>query len=376
MNIKKAGAVVISTGATPYLLIGSQGTIAQSKVFVEGIKKPLSIKNASIVKSLFVDAVAGVWTLTVPNPAAGATLTVVAKGIVPDAPEVDKDIHINCDINASSDLTQSEWVAKIIATFNGNPTAKKLFTATAGGAGEVVFTEITAGVGHSIYAKHYASGVSVVNTTVSKKNTGMTYAQVAKMIADQADGGGSDFDITVLGTLATSDNFNVWTITLPQNTIMKTFGFSENKPVSYDIIVEDSFAITSNGSNFPSRLEQIIKIDATNFAPLYGTAAFTDATIEADDEIVTKAAHGFVTGDNVILTQVTNGTGLTAGGVYEVVRLSSSTFSLRAGNAAVAVSADGTALGFRKITANPLPTGVHYGGDATAAELLCPDFVV
>lgn len=62
--------------------------------------------------------------------------------------------------------------------------------------------------------------------------------------------------------------------------------------------------------------------------PLNNGTALTGVTGEADDEIFTKVAHGLVTGQRVILTAVTGGTGLTAGNVYYAIRLDADTFNL------------------------------------------------
>lgn len=67
----------------------------------------------------------------------------------------------------------------------------------------------------------------------------------------------------------------------------------------------------------------------------------TGGAIEADDNIYTKAAHGFVTGDRVLLDSLTGGTGLTAGNYYYFHRLSSSTGYLCS---TPALAAAGTAI--------------------------------
>ncbi len=84
--------------------------------------------------------------------------------------------------------------------------------------------------------------------------------------------------------------------------------------------------------------------------PSNNGTAVTGATVEADDDIVTKASHGFVTGDRVRLTDITNGTGLTLNDYYFVHRLSANNLYLcataadAAAGTPVAVSADGTGL--------------------------------
>jgi len=87
------------------------------------------------------------------------------------------------------------------------------------------------------------------------------------------------------------------------------------------------------------------------------TGTETAAVMEADDELVTMAAHGLVSGDAIVLTSKTGGTGLTVGTTYYVGRVSSSTFYLYTARASalagdtgavVAISADATAMAYNK----------------------------
>ncbi len=54
-------------------------------------------------------------------------------------------------------------------------------------------------------------------------------------------------------------------------------------------------------------------------------AAVTSGTIEADDNIYSKATHGFETGDRLTLNSLTGGTGVTAGQIYFFHKLTSGT---------------------------------------------------
>ena len=65
---------------------------------------------------------------------------------------------------------------------------------------------------------------------------------------------------------------------------------------------------------------------ATTITATYTTATqVTGGAIEADDDIYTKADHGYVTGDDVKLVSLTNGTGLTAGTTYYFHRIDDDT---------------------------------------------------
>lgn len=72
-----------------------------------------------------------------------------------------------------------------------------------------------------------------------------------------------------------------------------------------------------------------VSVDATDVVlALTKGLQVTAIAIEADDDICTKAAHGFDTGDAVKLVSLTGGTGLTAGTTYYVIKLTASTFKL------------------------------------------------
>lgn len=60
-------------------------------------------------------------------------------------------------------------------------------------------------------------------------------------------------------------------------------------------------------------------------ATLTAGTAVTGGAIEADDDIYTKAAHGFQTGDALKLVSLTGGTGATAGTTYYFRKLSANT---------------------------------------------------
>ncbi len=74
--------------------------------------------------------------------------------------------------------------------------------------------------------------------------------------------------------------------------------------------------------------------------PTNNGTALTSVTAEADDDLFTKAAHGLVTGQRVVLTAMTSVVGVTVGVAYYVIAVSSSTFKL-ASTRALAVAGTG-----------------------------------
>lgn len=74
--------------------------------------------------------------------------------------------------------------------------------------------------------------------------------------------------------------------------------------------------------------------------PSNNGASLTAVTAEADDDLVTKAAHGLETGDPVTYVSGTGFTGLTAGTRYFAIKASSSTFKV-ATTRALAVAGTG-----------------------------------
>lgn len=79
-------------------------------------------------------------------------------------------------------------------------------------------------------------------------------------------------------------------------------------------------------------------------------AAVSTGTVEADDEVVTLTSHGFQTGDPLVLTAITGGTGLTQGNTYYAIRTGANTLKLATSLAnaqagtAVNVTVDGTGI--------------------------------
>lgn len=97
----------------------------------------------------------------------------------------------------------------------------------------------------------------------------------------------------------------------------------------------------------------------------------TSATAAASTDLITAAAHGLNTGDEVLLSAITGGTGLTAGTEYYVIRISASTLKLAT---TAALASAGTPI---DITSNATgitlrPSETAYIADVTAMEQVDP----
>jgi hypothetical protein len=79
-------------------------------------------------------------------------------------------------------------------------------------------------------------------------------------------------------------------------------------------------------------------------------SALTSVTAEADDDLITKAAHGLETGDPFVISAMTGGTGLTTATRYWAIKVSSSTFKAASTRAnalagtAIDITVDGSAM--------------------------------
>lgn len=368
---KLAAAVVIGNASLAYQLIGKLGTVNQGKVAIQGLPKPIPFKGVGeFQKDAYVAAVLGTTTIPIPaSPAAGDDLIINVIGVQPSRPETDAKVFVNASIGPNESLTQAQWGARVVAAFNGNETASQMFTASYS-AGVVTFTQVTALVGQ-IFVK---SNVATIVTTVvsnGSKNKGFTAAQVTAMIADLT----KDYQINTIGTYASTDEFDAYTIVVENSSIMNPFGFKENKPETYLILVDTTY------TTWEADLEAIFKMTAGSFdvAGYSGYGGIVDATFDetggAHEDLFTKAAHGFTDGQPVYFGGITTTTGFTAGIVYYVILKSSSTFqlSLTEGGAAVAGSGDGTAAKLCAVSGGV--AGGDWTGDATAEELLAPRWI-
>lgn len=89
----------------------------------------------------------------------------------------------------------------------------------------------------------------------------------------------------------------------------------------------------------------------------------TSVTAEADDDLLTKSAHGLQTGDRVKITAITGGTGLSNNTVYWAIRASASTFKLATSfynaisGTGIDITLDGTGITLQR----------HFGLDTTTS---------
>jgi hypothetical protein len=105
--------------------------------------------------------------------------------------------------------------------------------------------------------------------------------------------------------------------------------------------------------------------------PSNNGTALTGVTIEADDDLFTKTAHGLLTGDRFCLTAVTGGTGLTQGNYYYAIKVSATTFKA-ASTLALAIAGTGidVTVDGSSVTVTPAENLVAFGFDRRAIAML------
>lgn len=106
--------------------------------------------------------------------------------------------------------------------------------------------------------------------------------------------------------------------------------------------------------------------------PLNNSTAVTGGAIEADDDVYTKTAHGLVTGQRVVLTSFSGGTGLTAATVWYFHRLTADTGLLCATPAAAQAGTLGTActVDATSVVLTPTENVIAFGFDKRAFAVL------
>jgi hypothetical protein len=130
------------------------------------------------------------------------------------------------------------------------------------------------------------------------------------------------------------------TTSLLDNQIIVTFSEKEVGRIYVDAATQKCGALIWHSG----ALEQF----DTRFALSGNGSNITAGTVEADDNIYTKATHGLVTGQRVTLVSLTGGTGLTAGNKYFFHKLSAntgylcSTYALAIAGTAADVTVDAT----------------------------------
>lgn len=160
----------------------------------------------------------------------------------------------------------------------------------------------------------------------------------------------ADFDYDALMTLSGIGNTNGMMNngrTLFVNTTVANYLFSDSRIISKDfagqIVGGEGYRRAVNVGGFAEIVEY-------PDLPSNNGTALTGVTAEADDDLITKAAHGLETGDPFVLTAATGATGLVVGTKYWAIKVSASTFQAAASYAlAVAgteidITVDGSAM--------------------------------
>jgi hypothetical protein len=374
-----SSAVIIGDSADDYLLVGKQGTPTQGKVYLSGLKKPITYKNIhGVAKSAFLIAQPGVFTFSFSAPAAGTKLGIKCIGPRPSRPETEETVFAQANVGEGESITLAAYAERVIAAINNNKAFAELFTATyaiVSTTCTVTLTQVIPGKGK--IALTGASGIvsTLANGTVGRANRGMTFAQVQEMVNNAIV---REYQLEVIGAYTSNSTFDVYAIEVANFTGMNPFSFKENAPEKILIIVSKT-----GNSTFVTALENLLALNSA-FAPVIpATEALAlplsliasdivstislAATGQNTGDTITSNAHGLANDDRVFLTNPP--AGLSAGVLYFVISTATNTFqvSLTSAGAAVAITADGTGIGVRKL-ATPV-------GDANPAELLCPTWL-
>lgn len=166
----------------------------------------------------------------------------------------------------------------------------------------------------------------------------VSYTQQNQFRGIEGNGGsGTNTDATGQGNPVT-DEYG-WQITQRMKEIARDVEWS---------IINQTF-VDDTDINTERKTKGLLEAISTNAFDQGGTS--DTATIEADDEIVTAAAHGLSDGDKIQFTALSGGTGLSLLKTYYVVNSTTGNFqvALNAGGPAVNVTADASSATFEPV---------------------------
>lgn len=188
----------------------------------------------------------------------------------------------------------------------------------------------------------YAIAKGFVDAILAQVNT-RNFSKVQTIAA-------ADFDYDALMTLSGVGNTQGMMNngrTLFVSTTVANYLFADSRIISKDfagqIVGGEGYRRALNVGGFAEILEY-------PDLPSNNGTALTGVTAEADDDLITKAAHGLETGDPFVLTAATGATGLTVGNKYFAIKASASTFKAAASYAdaiagtAIDITVDGSAM--------------------------------
>lgn len=161
------------------------------------------------------------------------------------------------------------------------------------------------------------------------------------------------------------------------NTPVKFTVVGGNNAFGTELMITSGTTIESGDANkyFDLNTLYVVSVSAANKLSvvefLYGTAGTEITGVVTDDssDNFTKANHGLVNGDKIIITNLATTTGLNAYTVYYVINMVGDTFqvSLTSGGAAVVLGTGDGTCSFKKITSSTL-TSVMVSCAATNSD--------
>lgn len=360
-----------SVAACDDVFIGSKGSQKQGLVKLAGLPSfPFSAVKRYSKRQAFQAAVAGVYTFTpgITTPISDFTLGFQWTGFLPKDPKAERQTgKLLCSVSANETMTNEQFCARIVATAQGNTAFSQLYTAAhtvgAGNADVVTFTENVLNTPDrnihfaELYCGEKLSSMTFAKTTATVAQYSYTGQNILDMIANEF--GDSQYTIKG-GAINAAHLYSTFTITVLERDLSAPFDYSVNKPVVYQIFVDEA----TNVTYFESKLNAVFAIDAGTFAPFTGGIA---ATLTIADEKFTVAAATDLPAedDEVVVTSLTTTTGPTVGTTYYAkgVDTAAKTFQISAtkGGAAVNLATgDGSATYLNGA----------WGGDAAADVLL------
>lgn len=161
---------------------------------------------------------------------------------------------------------------------------------------------------------------------VAGKAIPAAYSGAKTTIAVPSDVGADQFKVFPATLSLDASNADVTQLSAIAATISATTGLAVISDLAADAAVVWTSSDPTKATVGGDGLVTAVAAGSTTVTATYTAATqVTGGAIEADDDIYTKSAHGFVTGDAVLLVSLTNGTGLTAGTTYYFSKISANT---------------------------------------------------
>lgn len=146
------------------------------------------------------------------------------------------------------------------------------------------------------------------------------------VLAIPSDANPDQFKVFPAAITIDASNLDVQQLAAIKAEINAATGFAAMTNLSADATVTYASSDTNKATVSATGLVTAVAAGATNItATLTAGTPVTAGAIEADDDVYTKAAHGFLTGEALKLVSLTGGTGLTAGTTYYFIKTGTNT---------------------------------------------------